>query len=198
MQSASRSYDPHPSYEPVDGEVTAGWPAAVAALPPGPLVLAVDGPAALDWDALADGLTAAVRLAGREAELSDVRDQYAPSAAGRIAARPHPADDPFFAPLSQAGAADLFDSVPRPQRPAGDGVLLIVGPGAALCETDVLWYADLPKRYAEAAVSKAELPVGANLGRTGEPGDLVRLFYTRLARGGPPPRRDRRPGRPVD
>ncbi|WP_328491631.1 hypothetical protein OHS59_01990 [Streptomyces sp. NBC_00414] len=178
MQSASRSYDPHPSYEPVDGQVTEGWPAAVAALPPGPLVLAVDGPAALDWDALADGLTAALRLAGREAQRSDVRDHYAPSAAERIAAPPHPADDPFFAPLSQARAADLFDSVPRPETPAGDGVLLVFGPGAALCEPDALWYADLPKRYAEAAVSKGELPVGANLGRPGEPGDLVRLFYT--------------------
>ncbi|MFI1408493.1 class I mannose-6-phosphate isomerase [Streptomyces sp. NPDC020707] len=178
MQSASRSYDPHPSYEPVGGQVTGGWPAAVAALPPGPLVLAVDGPAALDWDALADGLTAAVRLTGQQAQRLDVRDHYAPSAAERITASPHPADDPFFTPLSQASAADLFDSVPQPEKPEGDGVLLVLGPGAALCAPDVLWYADLPKRYAEAAVSKGELPVGANLGRPGAPGDLVRLFYT--------------------
>ncbi len=178
MQSASRSYDPHPSYEPVDGQVTVGWSAAVTALPQGPLVLAVDGPAAQDWGALADDLSTAVRLSGRETRLLDVRSHHAASASERIAARPHPAGDRFFTPLSQARAADLFDAVPRPQRPADDGVLLVFGPGAALCEPDVLWYADLPKRYAESAVAKGELPVGANLGRPDEPGDLVRLFYT--------------------
>jgi len=178
VQSASRSYDPRPGYDPVGGRVSAGWPAAVAALPPGPLVLAVDGPAALDWGALADGLTGAVRRAGREAAVLDVRGHHAPFAADRIAAAPRPAGDPFFTPLSTAGAADLFDSVPRPERPADSGVTVVFGPGAALCDPDVLWYADLPKRYAEAAVAGGELPVGANLGRPGEPGALVRLFYT--------------------
>ncbi|UIR22492.1 hypothetical protein LXH13_38055 [Streptomyces spinosirectus] len=178
MPSASRSYDPHPSYEPVDGQVTAGWPAAVAGLPTGPLVLAVDGPAALDWSALGDGLSSALRAAGREVEPVDVHRHYAPSAADRIAARPVPADDPFFTPLSEAQVADLFDSAPRPERPQGDGVVVVFGPGAALCDPDVLWYADLPKRYAEAAVAHGQLPVGVNLGRPDQPGELVRLFYT--------------------
>ncbi len=110
--------------------------------------------------------------------LLDVRDHYAAAAAERLVAQPVPADDPFFTPLSRAQVADLFDTVPRPERPEPDGVLVVFGPGAALCGPDVLWYADLPKRYAEAAVSKGELPVGVNLGRPGEPGDLVRLFYT--------------------
>jgi mannose-6-phosphate isomerase class I len=158
--------------------VVAGWPAAVAGLPLGPLVLAVDGPAALDWDALADALVSAVRSAGREADSLDVRGHYATAADERVAGRPVPADDPFFTALSEARVADLFDSVPRCERPAEDGVVVVYGPGASLCEPDVLWYADLPKRYAEAAVSKGELPVGVNLGRPAEPGDLVRLFYT--------------------
>jgi mannose-6-phosphate isomerase class I len=175
---ASRSYDPLPSYQPVDGTVTTGWPALAADLPPGPLVLAVDGPAALDWAALADGLAGAVRGAGRDIGLIDVRDHYAEAADERIAALPVPADDPFFTPLSQARVADLFDAPPRPERPVGDGVVLVYGPGASLCGPDLLWYADLPKRYAEAAVSKGELPVGVNLGRSAGPGDLVRLFYT--------------------
>ncbi|MET7290752.1 hypothetical protein ABZS79_01090 [Streptomyces griseoloalbus] len=175
---ASRSYDPHPSYQPVGGQVVAGWPAAVAGLPLGPLVLAVDGPAALDWDALADALVSAVRSAGREADSLDVRGHYATAADERVAGRPVPADDPFFTAMSEARVADLFDSVPRCERPAEDGVVVMYGPGASLCEPDVLWYADLPKRYAEAAVSKGELPVGVNLGRPAEPGDLVRLFYT--------------------
>ncbi|WP_338145879.1 class I mannose-6-phosphate isomerase [Streptomyces scabichelini] len=178
MHSASRSYDPHPSYDPVDGQVIAGWPAAVATLPSGPLVLAVDGPSALDWGALADGLTTALRSAGREVELLDVRSHYAPSAAERITARPVPADDPFFTPLSQAQVGDLFDSIHQAERPLNGGVLVVFGPGAALFGPDMLWYADLPKRYAEAAVAHGHLPVGVNLGRFGEPGDLVRLFYT--------------------
>lgn len=174
----SRSYDPLPSYPPAAGEVAVGWSVPAAALPPGPLVLAVEGPAALDWAALADGLAEAVRATGREVSLLDVRAHYAADAGERIAARPVPDGDPFFTPLSTARVADLFDAVPRPGRPAGDEVSVVYGPGAALCAPDVLWYADLPKRYAEAAVAKGELPVGVNLGRPAAPGGLVRLFYT--------------------
>ncbi|MFB8754561.1 class I mannose-6-phosphate isomerase [Streptomyces nigra] len=175
---APRSYDPQPTYQPTDGKVLAGWAPLAAELPPGALVLGVDGPAALDWAALTDGLTHAVRSTGRTVDLFDVRDHYAPASWNRMAAQPVPADDPFFAPLSQAHVLDLFDAVPRPERPAHDGVVVVYGPGASLCEPDVLWYADLPKRYAEAAVSNGDLPVGVNLGRPGEPGDLRRLFYT--------------------
>ncbi|WP_330175980.1 class I mannose-6-phosphate isomerase [Streptomyces sp. NBC_01498] len=178
MPPTSRPYDTHPSYQPVDGQVVAGWPAAVAELPAGPLTLSVDGPAALDWDALADSLAAAVRSAGREVRLLDVRRHYAPAAAERIAARPVPADDPFFTPLSEARVADLFDAVPGAGQLPDDGVVVLFGPGAGLCEPDELWYADLPKRYAEAAVAHGRLPVGVNLGGSGEPGGLVRLFYT--------------------
>ncbi|MEU8928953.1 class I mannose-6-phosphate isomerase [Streptomyces sp. NPDC048409] len=162
----------------MEGRVVAGWPAAVAALPAGPLVLSVDGPAALDWASLAEGLSAAVRAAGREVRTVDVRQHHDPTAADRIAALPVPADDPFFTPLSEAQVRDLFSVVPRADRLAGDGIVVVFGPGAGLCEPDVLWYADLPKRYAEAAVAHGRLPVGANLGRTGRPGELVRLFYT--------------------
>ncbi|MFJ6646016.1 class I mannose-6-phosphate isomerase [Streptomyces sp. NPDC091290] len=175
---ASRSYDPRPSYPPVDGKVLAGWAAPAAELPQGPVVLAVDGPAALDWQALTDGLTRALRSADRAVDLVDVRAHYAPDAGARMAAQPVPADDPFFTPLSQADVRDLFDSFPQPERPSQDGVVMVYGPGASLCEPDVLWYADLPKRYAEAAVSNGDPKVGVNLGQPGEPGDLVRLFYT--------------------
>ncbi|MFJ4758887.1 class I mannose-6-phosphate isomerase [Streptomyces sp. NPDC088763] len=175
---ASRSYDPRPSYPPVDGKVLAGWAAPAAELPQGPFVLAVDGPAALDWEALTGGLTRALRSADRAVDLVDVRAHYAPNAGARMAAQPVPADDPFFTPLSQADVSNLFDSFPQPERPSQDGVVMVYGPGASLCEPDVLWYADLPKRYAEAAVSNGDPTVGVNLGQPGEPGDLVRLFYT--------------------
>jgi mannose-6-phosphate isomerase class I len=52
----------------------------------------------------------------------------------------------------------------------------VFGPGAALVEHDVLWYADLPKRYAEAAIVHGS---ARNLGQpagTG-PGTTRRLFY---------------------
>ncbi|MFJ6086828.1 class I mannose-6-phosphate isomerase [Streptomyces sp. NPDC092369] len=178
MSSTPRSYDPNPSYEPVDGQVVAGWPAAVATLSAGPLTLAVDGPAALDWDALVDGLSSAIRSAGRQVRSVDVRRHYAPAAAERITAHPVPADDPFFTPLSEAQVSDLFDSVPQESRLPDDDVVVVFGPGAVLCEPDLLWYADLPKRYAEAAVAHGHRPVGVNLARLGEPGHLVRLFYT--------------------
>lgn len=57
-------------------------------------------------------------------------------------------------------------------------MLLVFGPGAALCGPDLLWWADLPKRYAEQAITRGELPLGANLGRPDVPGELRSLFYT--------------------
>jgi hypothetical protein len=53
---------------------------------------------------------------------------------------------------------------------------LVNGPGAALAGDSTLWYADLPKRYAEAVMSGGE---GLNLGpRSGEgPGTTRRLFF---------------------
>ncbi|MGW3865125.1 class I mannose-6-phosphate isomerase, partial [Streptomyces sp. NPDC005047] len=136
---ASRSYDPLPSYEPVAGEVVAGWPALAVGLPPGPLVLAVDGPAALDWAALADGIAEALRAAGRGADLVDVRAHYGPAAGERLAARPVPDDDPFFTPLSQARVQDLFDSPPRPEHPGGDTVVVAYGPARSVAAPATPW-----------------------------------------------------------
>lgn len=67
--------------------------------------------------------------------------------------------------LGQGRLADVFDSMPCRQPPA-HGVLLVVGPGAARVAHDVLWYADLPKRYAETAVTSGR---GRDLGQW--PGD---------------------------
>jgi hypothetical protein len=60
----------------------------------------------------------------------------------------------------------------EPRRPGR----VVFGPGAALVEYDKLWYADLPKRYAEAEISAG---TGRNLAQpagTG-PGTTRRLFY---------------------
>ena len=83
-------------------------------------------------------------------------------------------DDPDFDYLASGRLADLF----RVDRHVDvvDGELLVVwGPGAALVPHDLLWYADLPKRYAEAAV----LAGGLNLGQPGGTGGgtTKRLFF---------------------
>lgn len=178
MQYQPRPYERCPRYAPKGSAVSAGWDAGVTSLAARPLVLALDGPAALDWTGAARGLADALGAQGRTVSLLDVREHWSAEGAGRLEHAGEPEGDPFFRPLSQAAVRDLFDTVPRPPLPDGTGVTLVFGPGAALCEADVLWYADLPKRFAEAAVAGNVLPVGVNLGQPYENGTLRRLFYT--------------------
>ncbi|MDJ1134674.1 class I mannose-6-phosphate isomerase [Streptomyces iconiensis] len=179
QQHQARPYELNPRYAPSGSGVSTGWGAAVAGLDADrPLVLAVDGPAALNWAHAARQLTEALVSLGRPVSLLDVREHWSRERAERLEASGTPGDDPFFRPLSTASVGDLFDAVPRPERPEGAGVTLVIGPGAGLCEADVLWYADLPKRFAEAAVAGGSLPVGVNLGHPYAHGTLRRLFYT--------------------
>jgi len=171
-----RRYEPNPRYPARDGEVTRGWPAAAASLPAPPFVLAVDGPGILDWHRLIAGLTQALQERGMTTERLDIRRSYATW--DEILARTASnvlADDPDFARLASGTLTDMLDDIQRPSRPA-EGVLVVFGPGAALVQHDVLWYADLPKRYAEAAINAGEAvnlgqPDGAGCGTT------KRLFY---------------------
>jgi hypothetical protein len=171
-----RPYEPNPRYPPIGARVAIGWEEAVAALPDR-AVLAIDGPAILDWATLRAAFLAALAAAGRVVEsVADARDALV--AWPEIVARtPSPGlpDDPDFATLSTAGLGDLFDSPPRVPRPAA-GIAAVFGPGAAFAEPDVLWYADLPKRFAEEAIVAG---TGRNLGqRQGdELGTTRRLFY---------------------
>lgn len=175
MSPSVRGYEADPCHA-IGGVVRSGYPDAVADLTPG-LVLAVDGPAAVDWDTVAAEICAA--LAGRElaAKLIDMREQFAAwPAILELTASAVLEDDPDFAPLSQAAMADFFKQA-GPIEAASDAVTLIYGPGAALASHhDLLWYADLPKRYAEAEITAG---TGRNLGQpagTG-PGTTRRLFY---------------------
>ena len=74
--------------------------------------------------------------------------------------------------------AQLPELVKTPSHiPLQPGSLLVVyGPGAALAPHDVLWYADLPKRFAEAAILAG---TGLNLGQPvgAGPGTKKRLFF---------------------
>jgi len=171
-----RRYEPNPRYRPRDGEIAGGWAATTASLPATPFVLAIDGPGVLDWDGLLTDLTEALRERGMPAGRLDIRGSYATwDDIIALTTSSALADDPDFATLASGGIADLLDDVPRPSRPA-EGVLIVFGPGAALVEHDVLWYADVPKRYAEAAINAGKAvnlgqPDGAGWGTT------RRLFY---------------------
>ncbi|WP_371930635.1 class I mannose-6-phosphate isomerase [Streptomyces poriferorum] len=171
-----RPYERNPRYAAIGGTVVTGWAAAAADLPTASTVLALDGPAALDWEEAAGALAAALRARGTEVTLCDVRGLWSTAAVERLCV-PAADADPFFLPLAEFSMGDLFETPPVQQRPR-TGVLLVFGPGAALAEPDLLWWADLPKRYAEEAVTRRELPLGANLGRPGTPGELRSLFYT--------------------
>ncbi|MEV0408239.1 hypothetical protein [Actinoallomurus sp. NPDC050550] len=170
------TYEANPRYAAVGGTADQGWPPAIAALPAGPIVLALDGPAVLDWKAAIDGVRAAASARGRTVEPLDLRTYF--TSWERILARTASAelpDDPDFATLAGGALSDLFDELPDP-RPADDGLIVVYGPGAALVHHDVLWYLDLPKRYVEAAINAG---TGRNLGQpegTGR-GTTKRLFY---------------------
>lgn len=173
-----RPYERNPRYPATGGTVVAGWAAAMADVPRTPAVLALDGPAALDWTATADALADALRQRGDRVTVLDARGLWSAAAVERLCV-PAADADPFFLPLAGFSMADLFDFAATgvPARP-DDGVLLVFGPGAALCSPDLVWWADLPKRYAEEAVAHGSLPLGVNLGRPGVPGELRSLFYT--------------------
>ncbi|MFE5038043.1 class I mannose-6-phosphate isomerase [Streptomyces sp. NPDC056683] len=170
---AVRGYDAEPCHS-ITGEVRTGYRDALAGLAPG-LVLAVDGPPAVDWETVAAGIRDALAARGVAAKRIDMREHFAPwpDILARTASAVL-ADDPDFAPLSRAGLADFFTGLP--ESGADDAVTVVLGPGAALVPYDRLWYADLPKRYAEAAITGGS---GRNLGQpagTGA-GTTRRLFY---------------------
>ncbi|GAA2056661.1 class I mannose-6-phosphate isomerase [Catenulispora yoronensis] len=183
--SPVRGYEAEPCHA-ISGCVGAGFPAAVADLAPG-TVLAVDGPAAVDWEAVAAGTGDALAARGLSAQQIDMREHFAtwPEILARTASAVLN-DDPDFAPMSDASLGDFLGGLP--ELPEADSaaaaaaaaarvVTVVVGPGAALVGGyDVLWYADLPKRYAEAAITGG---TGRNLGQPANagPGTTRRLFY---------------------
>lgn len=168
-------YQRNPRYDAVGAPVRCGWAEALAELPEQVRVLAVDGPWALDWEGVSAGLSAArpgIRLVDMRSHLASWAEIEARTEGGALAGDPH------FAALSQASLADFFASLPAVPTPpaAGERLTVVYGPGAALVAHDVLWYADLPKRYAEAAVAAGTV---TNLGQRPADGTAGtrRLFY---------------------
>ena len=170
------AYEPKPCYEPVGGAVVAGWAAAVAELPEAPFVLAVDGPALLDWDGVSGEVVRAVRGRGVAVSTVDMRERLRPwPDVVALTASPRLVDDPDFDRLADGSLGQLFRDLPAAEAPDA-GLLMIFGPGAALARHDHLWYVDRPKRFAEADVAAGR---GHNLGQRDRDGAPTskRLFY---------------------
>ena len=174
---ASRLYDPFPCHPCTDGDTSAGWSSLCERLPSRGYVLAIDGPQILDWYAVAAAVGGQLRQRGTEVEVLDVRNHMAPweQILKRTAPAEMLADDPDFATIPRCPLSDFFDKVPDPPR-AETRLALVIGPGAALVPHDELWYADLPKRHAEAAVTSGQ---GRNLGQPADDQSPTtrRLFY---------------------
>lgn len=175
MSATAPRYDRNPRYRPTGGDVHSGWSGLAEGVAARGTTIAVDGPAALDWELFAKRVRTAFEERGAQVRMVDVRGSYASwekiveqTASGPLA------DDPFLLPLAAHAMADLFDEVPAVEGGA-DAVTVLYGPGASETAHDHLWYADLPKRFAETAHTERRGPL---LGRPGFRGrDLRRLFY---------------------
>jgi mannose-6-phosphate isomerase class I len=171
------SYDPEPRYPVVQGDIRVGYRALAAELVRRrPRVVAVDGPAALPWESFGASLTLALGAAELRSRIVDVR-QFLPSwdELQRRTASADLAGDPVFARSFEGSLADLFDELPRVPHAPEDELTLVLGPGSALLDHEVLWYADLPKRFSLDAVRRG---LAGNLGQApGEAGSEQRLLF---------------------
>ena len=170
------TYDPSPRYPVVGGVVDVGYgPLAGELAATRPVVVAIDGPAALSWEVFVPGLVQALTAAGVSSEQLDVRDSFAPW--GEIERRTEAATipgDPVFGRVFEGPLESLFGELPLRPAPRAD-VGLVFGPGSALVPHDVLWHADVPKPAQLAAIREG---TAANLGgRPGATGSEQRLLF---------------------
>ena len=171
-----RPYDSLPCYPAALGQVRQGWDVLVASIPARAVVLAVDGPVLAAWPQLIEGLGAALGRCARGTHFFGSWQWFAPWEKVAAATSSYELrDDPDFEYLASGQLADLLAHRSRPQVADGD-LGVVYGPGAALIPHDVLWYADLPKRYAEATVAADR---GLNLGQppSASGATTKRLFY---------------------
>ncbi|MDA8302771.1 MAG: class I mannose-6-phosphate isomerase [Actinomycetota bacterium] len=174
--AAGRPYQADPSYRPSEGRARCGWEGLAASVPDGIRVLAVDGPVMARWGAFVKGLRHGLEQRRVDADFVQTARWLLPWPKVKVlTSSTELADDPDFDRLPSIGLAELFQAPARPRAPEGV-VLVVYGPGAALVPHDLLWYADLPKRYAEASVTSGE---GHNLGqpRGDGPATTKRLFF---------------------
>nr|MBA3375794.1 hypothetical protein [Actinomycetota bacterium] len=174
------TYDPNPRYPLVEGEVETGFEALADTVARArPRTLAIDGPAALSWAVFIAGLDGELRRRDVTPELVDARRFLASweEIRRRTAISTLPGD-PVFGRIFEGPLVDLFREPPHDAGPGTDteaDIFVIFGPGSALFEHDVLWYADFPKRDSLAAVRRGE---AGNLGQpVGDAGSEQRLLF---------------------
>jgi mannose-6-phosphate isomerase class I len=170
------SYDPNPRYPVVGGIVENGFEPLAAEIARGkPGVVAIDGPAALPWDALAASLVEVLAAHDVDVQLDDARHSFAPwdEVERRTSATVLPGD-PVFARIFAGDLADLLDG-PRSEPRAQNGTTIVFGPGSALQPHDRLWFADMPKSLSLERVRKG---LAGNVGQpAGEAGSEQRLLF---------------------
>jgi len=177
-------YELEPRYPIVDGKLEVGYgPLAAAAAGVVPGVLAIDGPAALDWTSFIRSLVEAIGHHNIRVRLTDVRTRMRDwSDIRQRTETPVLRDDPVFARAPSGALVELFAALPTasPRDAVTDPrvvepLRMVFGPGAALAAHDRLWYADLPKRVALRAVEDGH---ATNLGQPpGQRGTARRLMF---------------------
>jgi mannose-6-phosphate isomerase class I len=177
-------YELEPRYPIVDGKLEIGFRALAAdAAGVVPGVLAIDGPAALDWSSFIRSLVAAIGHHNIRVQQIDVRTRLRDwSDIQQRTETPTLHDDPVFAKAPSGTLVDLFAAMPAagPRDAATDPrvmepLRIVFGPGAALAAHEALWYVDLPKRLGLRAVEHGQ---AANLGQpVGEGGTARRLMF---------------------
>ena len=170
------SYDANPRYPVVGGAVESGFePLAAEIAREDPRVLAIDGPAALPWDAFVTSLSAALAACDVAVQLEDARDFFAPWAEveRRTAATVLPGD-PVFARIFDGDLAELVDG-PQHELAAHGRTTILFGPSSALQPHDRLWYADIPKWL---SLERIHEGIAGNVGQpVGEAGSEQRLLF---------------------
>jgi hypothetical protein len=169
-------YQPRPRYPILTGKLERGFePLAREITEQRPAVVAADGPATIDWAAFSEGLTAALAASGVGLRLEDMRRFLRPrdeieelTLAGPLR------DDPVFAPLFGGELGQLLGAPPEAGTRDGE-VTVLVGPGAALADHDLLWVVDHPKRAALAAVRRGD--PGTLSTDAGDPDGERRLMF---------------------
>jgi mannose-6-phosphate isomerase class I len=177
-------YEHEPRYPIVDAKLEVGYRALAAdAAGVVPGVLAIDGPAALDWATFMLSLVAALGHHNLHVQQTDVRTRMRDwTEIQERTETPKLRDDPVFAKAASGMLVDLFAALPAAgprdlvtDPRAMEPLRIVFGPGAALAAHDALWYADLPKRVALRAAVDGR---AANLGQpTGESGTARRLMF---------------------
>jgi mannose-6-phosphate isomerase class I len=167
------SYERSPRYPLVGSAVDSGFePLAAEIAHERPHRLAIDGPAALDWDTLAGCLRRALAREGLSVDLEDGRSFFVPrEEIGRRTAAAALPGDPVFARIFGGELADLVE----PQKAPGERMTVLLGPGSALQAHDRLWYADISKAL---SLQRIREGVAGNIGQQpGEAGSEQRLLF---------------------